>query len=73
MIERVELGAVVGAHGVVQAEPQLRQLAGPVHHDAGAGAAGVGFAGAVAIDADLEPMRRMRVAAFAAGRAARLG
>jgi len=47
VVERVQFGGVVGAHGVVQAEPQLRELACAIHHDAGTGVAGVGLAGAV--------------------------
>lgn len=40
VIERVQFGGVVGPHGVVQAKPQLREFAGSIHHDAGAGIAG---------------------------------
>ena len=56
VIERVQFGGVVGPHGVVQAIPQLREFAGSIHHDAGAGIAGVGFTGTVAINADIELM-----------------
>jgi hypothetical protein len=56
MIERVQFGGVVGAHGVVQAIPQFRELAGAINHNAGAGVAGVGFAGAVAVNADIKQM-----------------
>ena len=69
MIERVQFGSVVGPHGVVQAIPQFREFAGSIHHDAGAGIAGVGFTGAVAINADIKLMSGMRGTAFAGGRA----
>ena len=42
VIERVQFGGVVGPHGIVQAKPQLREFAGSIHYDAGAGLAGVG-------------------------------
>jgi hypothetical protein len=54
VIERVQFGGVVGSHKVVQAKPQLREFAGSIHHDAGAGIAGVGFTGTIAVNADIE-------------------
>ena len=67
VIERVQFGGVVGPHGVVQAIPQFREFAGSIHHDAGAGIAGVGFTGAVAINADIELVSGMHGSAFAVG------
>jgi hypothetical protein len=48
VIERVQFGGVVGPQGVVQAKLQLREFAGSIHDDAGAGIAGVGFTGTIA-------------------------
>jgi len=61
VIERGQFGAVVGPPGVVQAKPQLREFAGSIHHDAGAGIAGVGFTGTIAINADIELLRVSRI------------
>ena len=65
VIERVQFGGVVGPQGVVQAEPQLREFAGSIHHDARAGIAGIGFTCAIAVNADIELLTAMGAAAFA--------
>ncbi|MEQ9464446.1 MAG: hypothetical protein RJQ10_12370, partial [Haliea sp.] len=47
-----QLGAVVGARGIVEAVPELRQRAVPLHGDAGAGPAGIGVTGTITVDID---------------------